>query len=118
MTIAFSILLLLHGLAHLVGFLVPWQLTKGSRTGYKTTIVGGRDVGASGMRLIGIFYLLLAVAFVAMAIGSYLGTPWARQGTLFVAGMSLFMCVVNWPETRVGLIVNVVIIGYLMFSAA
>jgi len=41
MRIALSILLLLHGIAHLPGFLVSWRLMKAETVSYGTTIVGG-----------------------------------------------------------------------------
>lgn len=116
MNIVIPILLLLHGIAHLVGFVVPWQLTKNSRQAYKTTIIGGRDVGPSGIRLIGIFYLVLALAFAGMAVGAWMESLWWPRYTLFISGMSLFMCIVNWPDTKIGLVLNLVIIAYLMIT--
>ncbi len=83
---------------------------------YRTTIIGGRDVGPTGIRLIGIFYLVLAVAFIAMAYGAYTHALWWPKFTLFISGMSLFMCIVNWPDTRIGLALNLVLIVYLMIT--
>ena len=52
MRIALAILMALHGIAHVVGFLAPWQLTEGMP--YKTTVLAGRwDLGATGIRAVG-----------------------------------------------------------------
>lgn len=116
MHIAIAIILALHGIAHLPGFVVPWQLTRNAREPYRTTIIGGRDVGPMGMRFIGIFYLVLAVVFIGMAYGAYSQAPWWPQYTLFACGMSIFMCIVNWPDTKIGLVLNLIIIAYLIIT--
>lgn len=116
MSTAIAVVLVLHGIAHLVGFAVPWRLTKGSQQAYKTTIIGGRDVGPMGIRFIGIFYLALAVAFVAMAYGAFADASWWPQYTLFISGLSLFLCIVNWPDTKIGLVLNIIIIAYLVIT--
>jgi hypothetical protein len=70
-------LLVVHGIAHLVGFVVPWRLLVSADMPYKTTILAGRlDVGANGIRLVGVLWLLVG----AMTIGA--GMAW----------------LVNWPD--------------------
>lgn len=52
--IALAGFLLLHGVAHLVGFAVPWRLVRSEEVPYKTTILSGTvDVGDVGIRILG-----------------------------------------------------------------
>lgn len=49
--IVVPILLIGHGLVHLLGFVVPWQLATLEEMPYKTTLLAGTlDVGAVGIR--------------------------------------------------------------------
>jgi hypothetical protein len=63
MRIIFSIFLFLHGIAHLVGFLVPWQIVKMDDMPYKTTLFLDKiNIGDISIRIIGIIWLLIALA--------------------------------------------------------
>ena len=64
----FAAFLIAHGVAHLVGFVVPWKLVSTAEVPYRTTILG-----------------------------------W-----------SIVLCVVGWPEARIGLVVNVVLLAVLL----
>jgi hypothetical protein len=66
MRFALSALLIAHGVAHLVGFVVPWKLLSTAEVPYRTTILGG------------------------------------------------MMFVVGWPEARIGIIVNAVLLATLL----
>lgn len=49
-----AIFLILHGLIHLIGFVVPWQLVKTDEFPYSTTILAKRiDVVLLGYLLFG-----------------------------------------------------------------
>ena len=65
MRFVIAFFLIAHGMAHLVGFWCHRQLAKPRDFSYKTTIASGAiDVGDIGIRLVGIFWLLTAAAFV------------------------------------------------------
>ncbi len=66
MRLALSALLMAHGGAHLVGFVVPWKLLSTAEVPYRTTILGG------------------------------------------------MMFIVGWPEARIGIIVNAVLLATLL----
>jgi hypothetical protein len=67
-----TLLLLLHGVVHLLGFVVPWQLAEPEGFPYKTTLLSGRlDVGPVGIRVVGVIWLLVALALVVAAIGTW-----------------------------------------------
>jgi hypothetical protein len=65
MRFALAALLMAHGVAHLVGFVVPWRLVASQEVAYRTTILASAiDVGDAGIRMLGIVWLLAAAAFV------------------------------------------------------
>ena len=104
-------LLVAHGIAHLVGFVVPWRLLVSAEMPYKTTILAGRmDVGANGIRFVGVLWLLVG----AMTIGAGIAWPlnWPDPIVLTAAALllSLLLCIVEWPLTKIGLAVNVVLL--------
>ena len=54
MRFALAALLIAHGVAHLVGFLVPWKLLSTAEVPYRTTVLGGLiEVGDAGARALG-----------------------------------------------------------------
>ena len=104
-----AVILAAHGLAHLPGFVGPWKFSAG--VPYKTTILGGRlDVGDVGAKVVGVLWLLLAVAFVLLAWVAYAGAPWWPLGALAVASVSLLLCLIHWPETIIGVVIDILLI--------
>lgn len=109
--VIFAIFLLMHGVAHLVGFVVPWRITTLKEMPYKTTIlVDAIDVGDNGIRAVGILWLTGALAFVASAVGLFTLQSWWQSVTVASAAFSFFLCIVGLPDSRIGLFVNMVIL--------
>jgi len=112
---ALSALLAAHGVAHLVGFLVPWRLISAPDMPFKTTLLAGRvDVGEAGIKVIGALWLLTAVAMVVAAAGVALQTRWAGILMLPVVAVSLVLCLVELPQARIGLVLNGVLVLTLL----
>jgi hypothetical protein len=42
MRFALTLILIVHGIAHRIGFLVPWRIAKLEEAPYKTTLLNGR----------------------------------------------------------------------------
>ena len=107
-------LLIGHGVAHIVGFVVPWKLMQMPEMPYRTTILGGTmDVGDAGIRLIGVLWLSIALAFVVVAGGVVAG--WSMRMAVFtLLALSSAFCVIGWPEARIGLIVNGALLAALL----
>jgi hypothetical protein len=65
------LLLLVHGIAHLPGFLVNWQLRSFPELPFRTTVFGGTlEVSFIGIRAVGIGRLLVPIALgFAAALG-------------------------------------------------
>lgn len=116
MRVALAVLMTLHGFAHLVGFLIPWQLGP-VRAAYKTTLFGGNiDVGGGGIRAVGVFWLLGALGFWVAAAGAAAGRPWWVPLTIFVALYSLSLSLIDWPDARIGVFVNLALLGVVLVS--
>ena len=93
---------------HLVGFVSSWKLATLAELPYKTTVFSGRvDVGDVGIRMMGVLWLLAALAFLVAAIAVATETGWAVRFTLAAVIASLILCVVGWPDARIGVAVNV-----------
>ena len=68
MRFVLAFFLLAHGVAHLVGFVSSWKLATLAELPYKTTVFSGRiDVGDAGIRVLGVLWLLTALAFLIAA---------------------------------------------------
>ena len=106
----FAIALALHGIAHLVGFAVSWQLLNSPDVPYKTTLAAGAiDVGGFGMKIVGVIWLALAVAFLVAAIATLFEWHMALPVGLGAVTASFTMCAVSLPEARIGLAINVLL---------
>lgn len=115
MHVAIGILLIGHAFAHLVGFVGPWKIMRVEEMPYKTTLLGGKvDVGDKGIRVVGVFWLLGALGFLASGIGAFRVLSWWWLLTLIVAGFSLVLSVLGWPESRFGVLINVLLLGFLI----
>jgi hypothetical protein len=107
-----AVLLLAHGFAHMVGFVVPWRLVTLEEMPYKTTLLGGRlDVGHAGARAVGILWLLLGG--VVFTLGGTLALTGVLSGTILLASvvLSSVLCVLGWPDSKLGLVANAVILA-------
>ena len=117
MHIIIGLFFIAHGVAHLVGFLSNWQITTFEDMPYKTTQLAGRiDAGQTGIRLIGILWLIGALAFIASGLGLIFLQPWWLTLTLYTTIYSLALSILGWPDSRYGLIINIIILGYLFLG--
>lgn len=107
-----------HGLIHLIGFVVPWQLAAVAGFPYRTTVLDGTaDLGEVGVRLVGMLWLAGAIGFVVAAVGIVRRTTWALPLTAILAIGSLMVCLVGLPETAMGIAVNALILAGVAWVA-
>lgn len=117
MGIALGVLFVLHGLAHVVGFAVPWRLIEVDETADRATILADRwDVGTVGIRALGILWLVTGIAFVVAGVGAWSQASWWLAFANGVALVSLLLGILGWPETRIGVILNEVILLVLLIG--
>ncbi len=115
MRIALAVTLIAHGVAHLVGFLVPWRIGKLHGVPYKTTLLAGRlVVGDAGIRIIGLLWLVAALAFFVSGVSLVFEAPWWPPFTVATAACSLVLAVFGWPDSRIGLPIDALILVYLL----
>lgn len=116
--IAVATALLLHGLVHLLGTAVYFQLTEIPEFPYKTTLLGGHwDLGPTGIRTFGVLWALAAAGFGIAAL-AFLFNESAWQTTLFgVVLFSLVLTVLDWTVAYAGIAVNLgILVALLLVS--
>ena len=114
MRMLLAILMILHGVAHLPGFVNEWRLADLKGLPYRTTILGGRvDLGDAGIRVVGLLWLAAAVAFLVAGMAAAWSASWWMRAGAGVAVGSLLLNMVELPEARIGVAVNVLILAAL-----
>lgn len=108
----------LHGLIHLIGFVVPWGIARVDGFPYRTTALGGAiALGDAGARVVGVAWLLVAVGFVVAAVALWRGEAWAAPLAAGLAVASILVCALGLPEAGFGILVNVAILGVVAWAA-
>ena len=110
-----GVFLALHGLIHLMGFVVPWKLATIESLPYTTTVLNGSwDIGATGIQVLGLFWLFAALGFVAAGVGIIARQEWWWAATLTVTVVSLVITALQWPEAQFGTYIDVVLVALLI----
>lgn len=111
---ALTLVVLAHGLIHLMGFVAYWPLGELKELPYKTALFGGRwEVGRAGMRLYSALWLIAALGFV-LAVGGWLaGHDWPPVVMAGAASLSLLLTLADWSAAWRGAVINVVILVVL-----
>lgn len=114
----FVVLLAAHGVAHLPGFAVSWRLLASPELPYHTTLWSGRfDIGDSGIRIVGLLWLIVGMGFVAGAILLASRWRWAFALVACIALVSLLLGLAEWPFARVGVALNALIVAMVPLVA-
>lgn len=109
----------LHGMVHVLGFVVAWKLATVQAMSYSTSLLGGNvDVGTGGIRALGVVWLLVAVSFALSAVGIWRRAPWARQLLGATASVSAVVCVLAISTAYAGLVIDLAILAWLWSSRA
>ena len=117
MHIIIGLFFIAHGVAHLVGFLSYWRIVDFEEMPYSTKQLMGRvDAGETGIRVIGVLWLIGALAFIASGLVLIFLQPWWQTLTLYTTIYSLALSILSLPFSRYGLIINIIILGYLFFG--
>jgi hypothetical protein len=107
-----AIVVALHGVIHLIGFVVPWRLaTIEGFTATTRALNGSLPVGDIGARLIGLAWLVLAIGFVVAGVAIWRDRSWALSVTAALAAASLVVCVLGLPEAAAGIAIDLAILG-------
>lgn len=113
MRILAALFLVLHGVAHLVGFRIA--LYPPGQPSREIALFAGKLLltPATG-RLLGLVWLLLALGYVAAAVLLLVQNPSFLLATTGVSLISLLLCALFWPEAKLGLFIN---LGLLLVLA-
>ena len=98
-TIIAAIVLVLHGLIHLMGTTVYMKLGSIEGLAYKTTLLGERwDVGERGIWVYGVLWVVPAAGFVLAAVAMLAGWEWWRTWLLAVTLLSLVLTLLDFSR--------------------
>ena len=76
-------------------------------------VLGGRlDLGG-GIRVMGVLWLVLSAVFIAVAVGTALNATWWVNAAGMAAMVSLVMTLLEMPQARTGVVVNLAILAAL-----
>ena len=108
---AVGLFLTLHGVAHLVGFLIPSKLLVAEDLPFSTRLYFGKiEAGERGVRMLGLIWLALAVGFVLSGI-ALMGYDYSHLPSLVLLSIiSLFLSILGLPFSPIGIFVNAVIL--------
>ncbi len=110
MRIALAIFLALHGFAHFVGFAASFGLAESIP--YRTTVLGGTlDLGDTGIRAVGVLWLLAGGAFLVASAAAMTNQEWCLKALLAAATGSLVLSLITLPEARIGVLLDVLILA-------
>ncbi len=113
-TIVFSVLTIIHGLIHLMGFVAYFPLGTLAELPYKTAILNGRwDLGPMGIRVFSLFWLISAIGFAASGIALLFGWRWGAPVMVVAAILSIVVCILDWKAAFRGAMIDLVILTIL-----
>jgi hypothetical protein len=109
------VIVVLHGLIHLLGFVAYWPLGEIAELPYKTTLLDGRfHLGQTGMRLFSVFWLLAAVGLVGSAISLVADRSWWLPLMLAAVLVSLVITVLDSSNAFRGALLSLVMLVPLL----
>lgn len=114
MLIVAAIVLVLHGLIHLMGTVAYMKLGVIQQLPYKTAVLGGRwDLGAGGIAVYGVLWAVAAIGFVVAALAFWFGWAGWQPLLLGVTLLSLVLTALDWDVAFAGVILNIAILALL-----
>ena len=115
MKVILALFLLIHGFAHLVGFIVPWKLAVLKEMPYDTRVFYKKlNLSPYGIRIIGIFWLVTALAYYYCIFELFNNPAMGMWLIWLVSVFSLILSTLALPETKFGILANVILIILLV----
>jgi hypothetical protein len=107
--IIIAVVLVVHGLIHLMGTAAYLKLANVQGLPYKTTVLGGRwDLGEFGIGIFGVLWAVAAIGFVVVPIAWLMNKNWWRPALIVVTLLSLALTVLDWETAKTGVAVNLI----------
>ena len=115
--LAVGVFFVVHGLVHLLWFVVPWRITTVDGLPYSTSVLAHRiDVGNAGIRVVGLLWLVATLGWVAAGFGLIFLAPWWQGLTIATALFSSALCIVGLPAAKYGLLINLVVLALVFLN--
>lgn len=116
-SIAIVVVLGVHGLIHLMGFVAYWPLKEVPELAYKTAFLGGRlELGVGGTRIYSLLWLLAAIGFVAAGTALLNKWSWGMPLLVIVTLLSLVITALDWGPAFRGALIDMAILTILLLS--
>ncbi len=106
--------LLVHGLIHVFGFVVYWQITADlEELTYKTTILFNTiDIGDVGIKIFGFIWFLVAIGYVFVVINLVRRkNDNIRNQLTVVTIFSLFLTILDFTVAYTGVLFNLLVLA-------
>ena len=104
--IVFLVIVLLHGLIHLMGFVKEWKLAPVSQLSGQTLI----PLSAAGAKIAGAFWLLACLGFLWAGVAFLLKKEsWWVIAALAVL-VSQLLIILYWPDAKAGTVANIIVL--------
>lgn len=111
-----TVVLVAHGLIHLMGTTVYLRLGEINGFAYKTTLLGGRwDLGAAGIGVFGALWAVAGLGFIVATVGLLTGSSWWRPVLIAVTVFSLVLTALDSSLAFAGIALNIVILVVLFW---
>ncbi len=105
--IMLAVIIVLHGLVHIMGVVSYLKLGEVQGLPYKTTVLDGRvNLGNSGIGVYGALWGVAALGFIAAAIGILLNSSWYLPLLTVATVFSLLLTVLDFNVAMAGVVVN------------
>ncbi len=112
--IIFTIVLIIHAIAHLPGFVMSFKLAEIKELPYSTKIFFKKvEIGEFGIKIYGVIWLLLSLVFLIAVFFIIFDKPVFKETVLAASILSLLISTAGLPETKFGVIINLLLIVYL-----
>jgi hypothetical protein len=112
-----TIVLVIHGLIHVMGAVVYLGIAEIEGLPYRTSLLGGLlEVGDAGMRIYGVLWGLAAFGFLAAAFGRPLLWTGRRRLLAAAALLSLALCGLGYQDAFAAIPLNLAILATLWLA--
>jgi len=110
--IVFAVMIILHGLIHLFGFLKEWNLAKVRQLTGETLI----PLSGGLSKPVGILWLVVCLLFVSSAATYLLKKEWWWMIAAIAIVLSQILISIYWKDAKFGTIANVVVLLAVILS--
>ena len=107
-----AVLVIIHGLIHLIGFRVYAQAAQVAEMPFKTIFLNGSlDLGASGTRVYGWLWLLPTLGFILAGVGFFLHASWWQPALIVASLASLIVTGMDWKNAFLGTLIDAILLA-------